>query len=74
MYFNLKEGKTYINELGMELKGVSNFLCEEEEDIKTLPIKDIGIGSRALVITTGHIYILGPSYKWLLYKGVSILE
>lgn len=63
-----------INDLGISVTGASYFICEEEGDVLHLPTDNIGIGSRALVIPTGQIYMLGGSRKWILYKGVSILE
>ena len=48
---------------------------DNEDDIKTLPVSSkVGIGSRALVIPTGNIYMFSPSKKWVKYSGVSILN
>ena len=75
MYAKLNSEKNYINNLGVEIIGASYFLCDNEEDVANLPTKeDIGIGSRALVIPTGSIYMLSPSKKWVKYSGVSILN
>lgn len=75
MYAKLNSEKNYINELGVEVLGASYFLCDSDEDIKDLPTgSNIGIGSRALVIPTGNIYMLSPSKKWVKYSGVSILN
>ena len=75
MYAKLNSEKNYINNLGVEIIGASYFLCDNEEDVANLPTgKDVGIGSRALVIPTGNIYMLSPSKKWVKYSGVSILN
>jgi hypothetical protein len=63
----------YYNALGAKIKGASFYLCEEEADVSSLPTK-VGIGSRALVIPTGSIYMLGPSKRWIKYAGVSIMN
>ena len=75
MYAKLNSEKNYINALGVEIIGASYFLCDSEDDIKTLPVSSkVGIGSRALVIPTGNIYMFSPSKKWVKYSGVSILN
>lgn len=75
MYTKLSTSNSYINELGTSITGASYFICDAEDDgdISDLPT-NVGIGSRALVIPTGHIYMLGPSRTWILYKGVSIMN
>ena len=75
MYAKLNSERNYINNLGVEIIGASYFLCDNEEDVANLPTgNDVGIGSRALVIPTGSIYMLSPSKKWVKYSGVSILN
>lgn len=75
MYAKLNSEKNYINALGVEILGASYFICDSEDDVSTLPVsQSIGIGSRALVIPTGAIYMLGPSRTWIKYAGVSILN
>ena len=76
MFAKLDTKSNYINELGTSITGASYFLCDAEDDadIETLPTTKIGVGSRALVIPTGHIYMLGPSRTWVLYNGVSIMN
>ena len=75
MYAKLNSEKNYINNLGVEIIGASYFLCDNEEDVANLPTgKDVGIGSRALVIPTGSIYMLSPSKQWVECSGVSILN
>ncbi len=73
MYTAVETKDDYYNTLGVKIKGASFYLCEEEGDITKLPTK-VGIGSRALVIPTGAIYMLGPSRKWIKYAGVSIMN
>ena len=75
MYAKLNSEKNYINALGVEIIGASYFLCDSADDIASLPTsQQIGIGSRALVIPTGAIYMFSPSRKWMKYAGVSILN
>lgn len=75
MYAKINSEKNYINGLGVEIIGASYFLCDNEDDIATLPASSkVGIGSRALVIPTGNIYMFSPSKKWIKYSGVSILN
>jgi len=75
MYSAVEVKDNYINALGASIKGASFYICdgENDSDIEKLP-KNVGIGSRALVIQTGHIYMFGPSKKWSLYNGVSIMN
>lgn len=73
MYAAVDTRDDYYNALGARIKGATFYLCEEEGDIQRLP-KTVGIGSRALVIPTGKIYMLGPSRNWLPYAGVSIMN
>lgn len=73
MYAVVETKDDYYNALGARIKGASFFLCEEAGDIAKLPTK-VGIGSRALVIPTGEIHMLGPSRKWIKYAGVSIMN
>ena len=75
MYAKLNSERNYINALGVEIVGASYFLCDSEEDVASLPTSQhIGIGSRALVIPTGAIYMLSPSRQWMKDAGVSILN
>ena len=76
MYALVSRQSGFFDQLGTDIKGASYYICDgesEEEDIEKLPTK-VGIGSRALCIQTGHVYVLGPSKKWVLYKGVSVLN
>ena len=74
MYANVETKDDYYNALGAKIKGASLFLCEEEGDIEKLPTSKVGIGSRAVVIPTGAIYMFGPSRRWIKYAGVSIMN
>lgn len=67
---------SFYNTANVYVPGASQFLCEEEADVQNLP-KDpmkIQVGSRALVIETGNTYIFGPSKKWLLFKGITMID
>ena len=75
MYAKLNSEKNYIIGLVVDIIGASYFLCDNEDDVATLPVSaKVGIGSRALVIPTGSIYMFSPSKKWVKYSGVSILN
>lgn len=67
---------SFYNAANIYVAGASQFICEDEEDVALLPPKSdkTAVGSRAMVISTGNIYILGPSRGWQKYKGVSIIE
>lgn len=71
---SLDEG--FYNTAHMYVPGASQYICESDDDIAKLPTDDtkITIGSRAMVIPTGEVYIFGPSKKWIKYKGVAIME
>lgn len=77
MYAAVSTKDGFYNELGDKITGATYYICDAEDesdpDIANLPV-NAGVGSRALCIYTGHIYILGPSKKWVLYKGVSVLN
>ena len=74
MYAAVDTKEDYYNALGAKIKGATFYLCEEEGDVAKLPTERIGVGSRALVIPTGAIYMLGPSRTWIKYAGVSIMN
>lgn len=77
MYAAVSTQNGFYNEFGDKIKGATYFICDSQDDsdpdIAKLPT-NCGVGSRALCIYTGHIYIFGPSKKWVLYKGVSVLN
>lgn len=74
MYAAVDTKEDYYNALGAKIKGATFYLCENEDDVSKLPTDRVGIGSRALVIPTGSIYMLGPSRIWIKYAGVSIMN
>ena len=74
MYAVVETKEDYYSNIGAIIKGASFFICEEAADVANLPTVKVGIGSRALVIPTGEIYMFGPSKKWIKYAGVSIMN
>ena len=52
---------------------VSKFVCDTEADIKTLPTEKNKVypGSTAVVASSGNLYILNASRKWVLFKSNS---
>lgn len=45
------------------LPGVKEYFCDTEADVKFLP-KDAEVGSAALVIETGEVYLINTKGKW----------
>lgn len=81
MFTRIEVKNGYTDELGGMITGASYYLCDadmdgdgKDPDIENLPTKEPGIGSKALCITSGNVYILGPSRVWKKYKGVSMLN
>jgi hypothetical protein len=42
--------------------GINEYTCDTEEDLKNLP--KCGMGSSALVINTGEVYVKGGDAEW----------
>lgn len=75
MYSLIETSSNYIDVLGTTIKGASYYICDDESDIAKLPTnKSVGIGSRALCIESGAIFMLSPSRVWKKYKGVSMIH
>jgi hypothetical protein len=56
---------------GEILYGIKEFLLDSEDDVKDLPTKKIHVGSMAMVIPTGAIYILNGFSEWVKISGSS---
>ena len=50
---------------GEILYGIKEFLLDSEDDVKDLPTKKIHVGSMAMVIPTGSIYVLNGLSEWV---------
>ena len=50
---------------GEILYGIKEFLLDSEDDVKDLPTKKIHVGSMAMVIPTGAIYMLNGLSEWV---------
>ena len=74
MWSSISEKPAYINNQGLTIRGASQYLCENDDDVATLPTERVVVGSSAIVITTGSTYILGPSRKWLKYNGIAVFN
>lgn len=48
---------------GETLYGIKEFIIDSLEDIKGLP-KNVSVGSMALVIPTGEVYIFNGEKEW----------
>ena len=81
MWAIVNREKDYTSGAGIKIDGASGFLCETVDDVLNGPNslaeavkkdKSIGVGSTATIISTGEVYILGPSKTWIKYGGVSI--
>lgn len=58
---------------GETLYGIKEFLLDSEEDLKDLPL-DIKVGSSAMIIPTGKLFMLNYNKKWVLVGGSSSSE
>lgn len=85
MYSRISKEDNFYTELGAYVEGASYYLmdCEPRtdesgaviiDDVERLPVVGVGVGSKALHIQTGLIYIYGPSQGWIKYNGSSILN
>ena len=55
---------------GETLYGIKEFILDSEDDIKNLPTHNkVHVGSTALVIPTGALYMLNGSHKWVEVGG-----
>lgn len=70
----ISQADSFYNSANIRVPGASQYLCDSEADVENLPLAKVAIGSRAMVIETGHIYILGPSKKWVQYKGIAMMD
>lgn len=65
-YYKVAQGDSFYNSHSQLTKGASQFLCEEVADVAKLPGADtLTPGSRAVVIPTGEVYVLGPTKGWI---------
>ena len=48
---------------GETLYGIKEFIIDSLEDIKNLP-KNVRVGSMAIIIPTGQVYIFNGEKKW----------
>ncbi len=55
---------------GETLYGIKEFIVDSAEEVQNLPTKKIGVGSTAIVISDGSIYIFNGSHKWVLFSHV----
>lgn len=56
---------------GETLYGIKEYLIDSKEDLKDLPTKTIRIGSTALIIPDGILYILNGHHEWVEFGGSS---
>lgn len=56
---------------GETLYGIKEYLIDSKEDLKDLPTKKIKIGSTAVMIPDGILYILNSNYEWVEFGGFS---
>ena len=54
---------------GETLYGIKEFLLDSKEDVKDLPIEKVHIGSTALVISSGDLYMLNGNKEWTIVGG-----
>ena len=53
-----------VTKISSEQYGVGGFLCDSASDVSNLPTKT-GVGSVALCVDDGKIYILNGSREWV---------
>lgn len=56
-------GMNTISQSGHAAYGIKEFVVDTPDDIEKLPV-DVPMGSAALVISTGEVYILGSHDNW----------
>lgn len=55
---------------GETLYGIKEFLLDSEDDVKDLPAHNkVHVGSTALVIPTGTLYMLNSLHQWVEVGG-----
>ena len=53
-----------LTQNGKSTYGLYEFACDTGEDLKKLPVKNAVVGSRALVIETGQVFVLNRNKQW----------
>ena len=56
-------GYNTLSQSGHTGYGIKEFVVDTDEDIKTLPI-DVPMGSAALVIDSGNVYMMDSQDNW----------
>jgi hypothetical protein len=60
---------------GETLYGIKEFILDSEDDVKDLPThKKVHVGSTALVIPTGTLYMLNGSHEWVEVGGKGVVN
>lgn len=54
---------------GETLYGIKEFLLDSQEDVKNLPIEKVHVGSIALVISSGELYVFNGNKEWTMVGG-----
>lgn len=57
-------GMNTISQSGHTAYGIKEFVVDTPEDVKKLPV-DIPMGSAALVLSNGHVCVLGSQDNWV---------
>ena len=56
-------GYNTLSQSGHTAYGIKEFVVDEDKDIDTLPI-DVPMGSAAVVIDTGNVYMMNSQDEW----------
>jgi hypothetical protein len=56
-------GMNTISQSGHTAYGIKEFVVDTDDDVKNLPV-DIPMGSAALSIKSGHVFILNSQDEW----------
>lgn len=59
---------------GKSVKGITEFYCNDVNDIKNLPTKGIAPGSTAIVIASGRVFVLDCSMEWVELGGSNEMD
>lgn len=61
-------GMNTLSQSGHTTYGIKEFVVDSESDVENLPT-DVPMGSAALVIETGAVYVLNSKKSWKKLSG-----
>lgn len=54
-----------MKQSGHETYNLKQYVLDTEADLADLPVRNIAVGSAALVIETSNVYMLNSKGKWI---------